>query len=295
MSTATLHGVLCPLVTPFENGTVDEESLASLTEWLIDHDIDGVVPCGTTGEFASLSPSEWRTVIEVTTDAADGRVPVVAGVAGTNTERVSEQLEFAASVGADAALLPPPYFHTAPSPKGNLDFFESIADSSPLPIVLYNIPACTGQPIATETVTELANHDAVIGLKDSSGDFDYFLELLRETEDDFSLLEGYDQHFVSGVHAGSNGGINALSNVLPGVFASIRDEAFEGDTERALDIEQSALPQLFGYCLDYGFATVAKVGLVSRGVITSSEVRPPLVSLSDEVRNDIERLVSNVV
>jgi 4-hydroxy-tetrahydrodipicolinate synthase len=289
----TLGGALCPLVTPFENGTVDEDGLASLIDWLVEHDIDGVVPCGTTGEFASLSPSEWRTVVEVTAEVAGGRVPVVAGVAGTNVQCITEKLEFATNAGVDAALLPPPYFHTAPTPAGNLDFFESIADSSPLPLVLYNIPACTGQPIAPSTVSTLAQHESVVGLKDSSGDFDYFLELLRSTPDDFSLFEGYDQHFVSGVHAGSDGGINALSNVLPGVFTSISDAAFEGDTETALEIEQSVLPELFGYCLDYGFATVAKVGLVSRGVIASDEIRPPLVPLPEEVTASVEDLLSD--
>ncbi|MFC7203045.1 dihydrodipicolinate synthase family protein [Haloferax namakaokahaiae] len=288
----TLRGTLCPLVTPFQDGTVDQESLASLVDWLVENDIDGVVPCGTTGEFASLSASEWRTVTEVTIEATDGRVPVVAGVAGTNVQRVTEQLEFAAAAGADAALLPPPYFHTAPTPAGNLEFFRTIADSSPLPLVLYNIPACTGKPIAPETVTELATHESVVGLKDSSGDFDYFLELLRSTDDRFALFEGYDQHFVSGVHAGSDGGINALSNALPDVFASIRDAAFDGDTEAALEIEQSVLPELFGYCLDYGFATVAKAGLVSRGVIASGEVRPPLVPLPEEVKTDVADLLS---
>ncbi|KAB1188299.1 MULTISPECIES: dihydrodipicolinate synthase family protein [Haloferax] len=293
MSKNSFHGVLCPLVTPFADGTVDEASLSTLVDWLIEHDIDGVVPCGTTGEFASLSPAEFRTVIETTVDAAEGRVPVVAGVAGTDIQTVSERIEFAASAGADAVLLTQPYFHTAPTPAGNQQFFETVADGSPLPLVLYNIPACTGQPIAPETVAAVADHDAIVGLKDSSGDFDYFLELLRVTDDEFTLLEGYDQHFVSGVHAGSDGGINALSNVVPEVFAEIRDEAFGGDTHTALEREQEAFPDLFGYCMEYGFATVAKAGLEHRGVIDSAEVRPPLVSLPDDVVTDIHHLVGN--
>ncbi|KAB1196117.1 MULTISPECIES: dihydrodipicolinate synthase family protein [Haloferax] len=294
MSEPTFSGVLCPLVTPFEDGTVDETSLTALVHWLVDRDIDGVVPCGTTGEFASLSRAEFRTVVETTVDAADGRVPVVAGVAGTDSSTVTDRIEFAASVGADAVLLTQPYFHTAPTPAGDLRFFEMIAESSPLPLVLYNIPACTGQPIAPETVAELSENDAVVGLKDSSGDFDYFLELLRVTDDQFTLLEGYDQHYVSGVHAGSDGGINALSNVVPEVFAEIRDEAFAGETESALELEQDAFPGLFGYCMEYGFATVAKVGLEHRGVIESAEVRPPLTPVPDDVAEEISTLVAGL-
>ncbi|KAB1194102.1 dihydrodipicolinate synthase family protein [Haloferax sp. MBLA0076] len=294
MSVSTLRGVLCPLVTPFEDGTVDEASLTALVDWVIERDIDGVVPCGTTGEFASLSPDEFRTVVETTVEATDGRVPVVAGVAGTDSSTVTDRIEFAASVGADAVLLTQPYFHTAPTPEGNQQFFETIAASSPLPLVLYNIPACTGQAIAPETVAALADHDGIVGLKDSSGDFDYFLELLRVTDDDFSLLEGYDQHYVSGVHAGSDGGINALSNVVPEVFASIRDEAFAGETEAALGREQAALPDLFGYCMEYGFASVAKVGLEHRGVIASSEVRPPLTPVPDDAVAEIVELTERL-
>ena len=295
MPESSFSGVLCPLVTPFADGAVDETSLASLVEWLVERDIDGVVPCGTTGEFASLSPAEFRTVVETTVDAADGRVPVVAGVAGTDVSTVTDRIEFAASVGADAVLLTQPYFHTAPSPAGDLQFFETIAESSSLPLVLYNIPACTGQPIAPETVAELSTNDAVVGLKDSSGDFDYFLELLRVTDDEFTLLEGYDQHYVSGVHAGSDGGINALSNVVPEVFAEIRDDAFAGDTEAALEREQEAFPDLFGYCMEFGFATVAKVGLEHRGVIESSEVRPPLTPVPDDVVDDVAKLTERLV
>ncbi|WP_411966654.1 4-hydroxy-tetrahydrodipicolinate synthase [Haloferax sp. YSSS75] len=295
MPETSFSGVLCPLVTPFAEGTVDEAGLSSLVEWVIEHDVDGVVPCGTTGEFASLSSDEFRTVVETTVDAADGRVPVVAGVAGTDVSTVLDRIEFADSVGVDAVLLTQPYFHSAPSPAGDLQFFEAIAASSPLPLVLYNIPACTGQPIAPETVAELSEHDAVVGLKDSSGDFDYFLELLRLTDDDFTLLEGYDQHYVSGVHAGSDGGINALSNVIPDVFADVRDDAFAGDTEAALEREQEAFPGLFGYCMEYGFATVAKVGLEHRGVIESAEVRPPLVSVPDDVADEIAALTDRLV
>ncbi|KTG30800.1 dihydrodipicolinate synthase family protein [Haloferax profundi] len=295
MSVSSLRGVLCPLVTPFEDGTVDEESLTTLVDWLVERDIDGVVPCGTTGEFASLGRDEFRTVVETTVEATDGRVPVVTGVAGTDIQTVTDRIEFAASVGCDAVLLTQPYFHTAPTPEGNRQFFETIAESSPLPLVLYNIPACTGQAIAPETVAALADHDGIVGLKDSSGDFDYFLELLRVTDDDFTLLEGYDQHYVSGVHAGSDGGINALSNVVPEVFASIRDEAFAGETEAALEREQAALPDLFGYCMDYGFAAVAKVGLEHRGVIESAEVRPPLTPVPDDAVDDIAELTEHLV
>ena len=303
--TSEIHprSVLCPIVTPFtetETGAgtgndVDHTGLRSVIEFVSDAGIDGIVPCGTTGEFASLTPIEYRAVIETAVDVADETTPVIAGVAATDIPSVRSNLEFAAQTGADAALLAPPYFHTGPGSTGIEQFFYSAVAESPLPVVLYNIPACTGQPISPETVATLAETDTVIGLKDSSGDFDYVLEVLSRTDSSFHVFEGYDRHYVSGVHAGTAGGINALSNVLPERFCTIREKAFNGETQTAFEIEQSALAPLFDLCLEYGFAPVTKVGLTHRGVIDSASVRAPLVELPEEVHSQVTTLVADAI
>lgn len=281
---AALEGVSCPLVTPFADGSIDEGALASLIDHVIDGGVDGLVPCGTTGEFASLSPEERRRVIEATVELADSRVPVLAGAAATSVAETVENLEDAAAAGADAGVVTPPYFHAANDPEGNRRFFEAVAEASPLPLVLYNIPACTGRPIEPETVAAVAEHDAVAGLKDSSGDLDYSLTVMRKAPEAFRLVQGYDALLVPALRMGASGGINALSNVVPETF----DEtvAAAGD-ERGRELQQEAIAPLFESCTEYGFAPATKTALVHRGVIPSAEVRPPLEPVPAEGANGI--------
>jgi|APHM01.1.fsa_nt_gi Dihydrodipicolinate synthase/N-acetylneuraminate lyase len=140
-----------------------------------------------------------------------------------------------------------------------------------------------------------AGIDGIIGLKDSGGDFDYILEVLSKTDSSFHVFEGYDRHYVSGVHAGTAGGINALANVLPERFDTIRNTTFRGDTQTALEIEQSALAPLFDFCVEYGFAPVTKAGLAYRGIIDSARVRLPLVELPNNAHSRVTSLISDAI
>ncbi|MFP9193274.1 dihydrodipicolinate synthase family protein [Natronosalvus vescus] len=274
----TLEGITCPIATPFDDaGTIDEGALESLVDALLEGGIDGLFPCGTTGEFASLAPEERRRVVELTVDRVDGEVPVLAGAAATNVAETLAFVETAAALGADAAAVVPPYFHTATDPAGNQQFFERVADESPLPLVLYNIPSCTGQPIALETLERVADHEAVVGFKDSSGDFEYFLDAMRRTPDSFYCLQGFDTLLVPSLRMGADGGINALSNVAPSVYA----EAFEtAATERGNEL-QGAISALFDAVRTHGFAPGTKTGLAHRGMIPTDAVRPPLVTVPE--------------
>ena len=165
----TVH---CPLVTPFDGDEVDAEALASLVETLADAGLDGFVPCGTTGEFTSLTHAERRTVVETVAEAADDGW-VLAGVADTTVAGVREGLEHAASVGADAALVTLPYYHGANAPRGEVRFLEAVAEDAPLPIYLYNLPAYVGREIPLKVVAAAADLEPVVGMKDSSDDLSY--------------------------------------------------------------------------------------------------------------------------
>ncbi|WP_231188002.1 dihydrodipicolinate synthase family protein [Haladaptatus sp. DYF46] len=286
------EGVSCPLVTPYADGDVDETALAELVRRVDDAGMDGLVPAGTTGEFASLSDEEYETVLETTVDAADGS-PVLAGTADTTVSGTLARIETAADAGADAALIVLPYFHGANDPAGNERFLSEIADDASLPIFLYNIPSCTGQEIAPATVESLARHPKVHGLKDSSGDFNYFLEVADRTPDDFRLLQGFDSYVVPGMLMGSSGGINALSNAIPETFVAARDAVATGDVERAREIGAERIAPLFQQCVDHGFAPATKAALESRGWLETAAVRPPLVELDsaakDEIASSVQR------
>ncbi len=279
----------CPIVTPFDSeGVVDDDALRNLIDH-VEGDVDGVFPCGTTGEFASLSPAERRDVIEVTAEHAS--VPVVAGAGATSVAGTVEAVGMAADAGADAAVVVPPYFHTANAPAGNQRFFERVADRSTLPLLLYNIPQCTGARIEPETVAAVADHDRIVGLKDSSGDLSYLLSVQSRVPGEFSLLQGYDALLVPALRMGIDGGVNALSNALPAVFGEAVEHATE---ERGAVVQREAITPVFEACLEYGFAPAAKAALVSRGVVGSDAVRPPLVPIEDPgpVESAVERALA---
>ena len=288
--TQSLCGITCPIVTPFdaETGAVDEGALESLLEHLLAGGIDGLFPCGTTGEFASLSPEERRRVTKLTVEHADGEVPVLAGAAATSVAETLSAIEDAAEVGADAAVVVPPYFHTANDPAGNQRFFEAVADASPLPLLLYNIPACTGAEIAPETLAAVADHETFVGLKDSSGDLEYFLAAMERTPPEFLLLQGYDSLLVPALRMGADGGVNALSNVYPERYGAALAHATD---ERGRRLQSDVLTPLFEACGEYGFAPATKTALAHRGVIPTDAVRPPLVSVPEEGRAAIAETV----
>ena len=285
-----LAGITCPVATPFdEREAVDEDALANLVDTLVSSGIDALFPNGTTGEFASLSPDERRRVLEIAVDAA-ADVPIVAGAGATSVAETLEYVDEAAELGADAAVIVPPYFHTANDPAGTQRFFEAVADEASLPLLLYNIPACTGGEIATETVAAVAEHENIIGLKDSSGDLEYFLAAMRATPDDFLLLQGYDALLVPSLRMGADGGVNALSNAVPEAFTELYETA---EAERGATL-QAAIADLFEACGAYGFAPAAKAALAYRGVIPSDTVRPPLVTVPEDGRTAIETNVDAV-
>ncbi|MFB6127761.1 MAG: dihydrodipicolinate synthase family protein [Halolamina sp.] len=285
------YAVAPPLVTPFTaDGEVAVAALETLVERCLDAGLDGVVPCGTTGEFASLSDSERAIVVETAADAA-GDATVVAGVADTSVAGVTRRLERAEEAGADAGLVPPPYFHGPNDPAGVEAFLRSVADDSPLALYLYDIPSCTGTALDAETVLSLADHDAVAGLKDSSGDFSGLLELLRRTPAEFDVVQGVDDQFVPAVERGADGAINALSQAIPEVYVAVRDAVAAGDEETAHRLQASAIAPLFAHCYDHGFAPVTKAAVAARGWLPGDDVRPPLVGLDEDARAAVAEAV----
>lgn len=288
----SLDGVAPPLVTPFDDGAVDEEALAAVVDHALAGGVDALVPCGTTGEFASLDPTERRRVVEATVDAAAGEVPVIAGASATSVAETVAAVEDAAAVGADAALVLPPYYHTGREPGGNERFFEAVLERTTLPIVLYNIPVYTGEPIAVETVSALADRDRVLGIKDSSGDMAYLLSLLRETPAAFRCLQGYDALLVPALRMGVHGGINALANVFPAVYAELLEVAA---SPRGARLGTEAVVPLFEACSEYGFAPATKAALTHLGVIPDDGVRPPLSRVPPAGRERIGEAVDRAL
>jgi 4-hydroxy-tetrahydrodipicolinate synthase len=286
---AASRSVLCPVVSPLNNGEIDEKALANTTEFILNGGVDGMYPCGSTGEFASLTPSQRQQVIRVVSQHA-GDAPVIAGAAGTSTEETLLRIEDANEAGADAAAVVAPYFHSANQTRGTLQFFQTIADQTPLPLFLYNIPMHVGTGISPQTIEELATHGSVHGMKDTSGDFSYFLKVNRLTPDDFLLFQGLDSLLVPSLRSDANGGVHALANVIPEVFAEMVEHA---DTERGQFLQQEAVAPLLELCLEYGIAPAMKTALVYRNVIPTDEVKVPLVPLDEDAKLEIHDAIDH--
>lgn len=291
--TMTSHPeLLCPLVTPFTDEAVDTDALGQLVESLAATGIDGFVPCGTSGEVASLTPEERRRVIETTVENSSHGQMVIAGAAATAVRSAVERIESAAAAGADAALLPSPYYHPPNSTAGLKQFFAAVADDAALPIYLYDIPSCTGQQIPTEVTEALSSHPNVVGLKDSTGDYKHFSAALRVTPDDFDVYQGFDTQFVQSVQIGATGGICGLTNATPESFLDMATAIGEGNYERAARLQQTAITPIFELGLEEGFAPVLKTAAVTSGRLPSQHVRPPLIETSAEGAALIEDVLS---
>jgi len=289
MSTFDLY---CPLVTPFEDATdgigrVDTDSLTQLIETLLDSGVDGFVPGGTTGEFAALGPAELETVVRTTVEATPAATPVIAGASATNVPAVRERLSMVADAGADAAMLVAPYYDAASAPDGNTRFFEAALADTDLPVYLYNIPVTVGQEIDVETVRSLAEHEAVAGIKDTSGDQRYFTELLRRTPADFSVYQGYDGGLVPAATLGADGAVSVLSHVIPEKLRSAVDAVADGEYGRARQVQVDQAGPIFDACVEFGFAATMKAILSNRGVIADAAVRPPLSPLPADARRSL--------
>lgn len=207
-------GAITALVTPFKNGKVDTNALKNLIEFQIVKGINGLVPCGTTGEAPTLSYDEHKKVIELTVKYVKKRVPVIAGTGANSTEEAIELTEFAKKAGADGALLVCPYYNK-PSQEGLYKHFKKIAETVDIPIVLYNIPGRTGINMLPETVVKLAKIPNIVGIKEASGSLEQVTEIIKNTGEDFVVLSGDDVLTLPMLALGGKGVISVASNIIP--------------------------------------------------------------------------------
>lgn len=213
-------GAITALVTPFKNGKVDTNALKNLIEFQIVKGINGLVPCGTTGEAPTLSYDEHKKVIELTVKYVKKRVPVIAGTGANSTEEAIELTEFAKKVGADGALLVCPYYNK-PSQEGLYKHFKKIAETVDIPIVLYNIPGRTGVNMLPETVAKLAKIPNIVGIKEASGSLEQVTEIIKNTGEDFVVLSGDDVLTLPMLALGGKGVISVASNIIPDKIAKM--------------------------------------------------------------------------
>ena len=232
------EGILPALVTPFaEDGkTVDEQRLRSLVDHCIELGVHGVVPCGTTGEFVNLTEEEKKRVIKIVVEQVNGRVPVIAGTGASGTEQAVEMTKYAKDVGATAALIVTP-FYLKPADRGIYEHYYTIANKVDLPIILYNIPQCTGLPLPWQMVEDLAQIPNIVGVKDSSGQLSFILAVLEKVREKMNVLCGHDEVVVAALAAGCSGAILASANVIPDIWIQIYNHVKKGELQQARELQ----------------------------------------------------------
>ncbi|MBU1230831.1 MAG: 4-hydroxy-tetrahydrodipicolinate synthase [Proteobacteria bacterium] len=237
-----LRGAFTALVTPFKNGAVDEEAYRAFIEWQIEQGINGVVPCGTTGEAATLSHEEQGQVIRICVDQVKGRVPVIAGAGSNNTREAIGLTALAKKAGADAALIITPYYNK-PTPDGLVAHFKAIAAEASMPYILYNVPGRTGQNVLPKTIARVVREvPEVIGCKEATGNITQGSELVELMGKDFLVLSGDDFTVLPLLAVGGCGTISVTSNVMPAKMSGMIDAFFKRDNARALALHLEMNP-----------------------------------------------------
>ena len=234
-------GSLPALVTPFKNGAVDEDAVIKLAERQIDAGSHGLIPCGTTGESATLTFEEHMRVVELVVKTAAGRVPVMAGTGSNSTAVAIQNHARAAELGADAGLVVAPYYNK-PNPEGLYQHFKAISDAVDLPIYVYNVPGRTVIDIDPDTVARIAELEQVVGIKDASADMARVSAHRRLIGPDFIQLSGDDPSMVGFNATGGVGVISVTANVAPALCAQIQTATLEGRWEEARALQDRLLP-----------------------------------------------------
>jgi len=276
-----LRGVFAPNITPFSAQSVDESALRRVLDYLIDAGINGLVPCGTTGESATLTHEEHQKVIEITVHHAAGRVPVIAGTGSNSTAEAIELTKHAESVGADAALLICPYYNR-PTQAGLIAHFTEVARTTSLPLILYNIPGRTGVNMEAATTAQLSRAPNIIGIKEASGDLKQVAEIIRLVEPGFALLSGDGNLTFLVCCLGGVGGILADAHIRPGEWRRMVELIAAGQVQEAREIHYRLLPITRALFLETNPAPV-KAALELMG-IASAETRLPLLPATDACR-----------
>jgi len=271
-------GAFTALVTPFINGQVDEDSYRKLIEWQISEGINGLVPCGTTGESATLNHKEHEKVIEICIQQAAGRVPVIAGVGSNNTTEAIRLTVFAKKAGATAALHITPYYNK-PNQEGLYQHFAAIAKEVDLPIIAYNVPGRTGCNLLPATLARLANdYGNIIGVKEATADLIQVSDIIELCPKGFVVLSGDDFTVLPTLVVGGHGVISVTANIAPSIMAHLCSAYRANDLDLARKIHYELAPLNRAMFIDTNPIPV-KAALVMMGLI-SNEFRLPLCPLN---------------
>jgi len=283
-------GSMVAIVTPFRNGKIDEKALGDLIEFHVKSGTDVIVPCGTTGESATLSHEEHHRVVEFTVQTVNKRVPVIAGAGSNSTSETIELTRYAKKAGADAALLITPYYNK-PTQEGLYRHFTNVADSVDMPIILYNVPGRTSVNMLPSTTARLREHKNIVGIKEATGDMKQVSETIRLCGKDFDVISGDDFTTLPLLTLGGTGCISVTANVAPADCASLYDAFAAGRRDEALRLHYKLEP-LHGAMFIETNPIPAKTSLALMGRI-AEEFRLPLCPMADANKEKLKKALKD--
>ncbi len=283
-----LQGAITAIVTPFRDGKLDEGAYRELIEFQIKGGINGIVPCGTTGESATLTHEEHKRVVEACVDQVKKRVPVVAGTGSNNTAEAVELTRHAEQAGADYALLITPYYNK-PTQEGVYQHFKTVADNTSIPMVVYNVPSRTSLNLLPETVARLAEFKNIVAIKEATGDLKQCAKIVELCGDKITLLSGDDFTVLPLLAIGGTGVISVVSNVAPRDMADMCAAFAKGDIKTAQKLHYKMWPLMEAMFYETN-PTPAKTALNMMGKI-SGEVRQPLCPMSPANQDKLRQVL----
>jgi len=281
-------GCLVAMITPFQNGEIDEPGLRRLVEFHLQNGTDGLVPCGTTGESVSMTEEEQLRVIEIVVETVNKRIPVIAGTGTNSTAKTIKMTKKAQKVGADAALVVTPYYNK-PTQQGLYLHFEAIAKETDLPIVMYNVPSRTSVNLLPETVARLAKIPNIVAVKEASGSMDQVSQIVASCRPDFAVLSGDDSLTLPMLSLGGTGVVSVVGNIAPGPMSEMVRAFRSGNLARARALHY----QLFDLCRAMFVETNPIPVKTAAGILglCSPELRLPMCPLSDANRQKLEQVL----
>ncbi|MCZ7405119.1 MAG: 4-hydroxy-tetrahydrodipicolinate synthase [Candidatus Methanoperedens sp.] len=286
-----IDGVLPALITPFtKDNKIDKQGFKQNIGFLIENGVSGIVPCGTTGESATLSIKEHEQVIEIAVECST--VPVVAGTGSNNTTEAIELTRFAKDAGADAALLITPYYNK-PNDRGMLAHFKKVANEVDIPMIVYNVPSRTGINLKPEIVAELAKESNIVGIKEASGNLDQVTRIIEMTQDeDFVVLSGDDGLTLPIMALGGVGVISVVANVAPKLTVSMVEAFQRGDMNEARRLHLALAPLIRAVFLETNPIPVKKaVELIG---LPAGHLRLPLAPISEDNEKKLKAALNNL-
>ncbi len=278
------------LITPFKNGSIDEEAFQSFVNWQIEQGSHGLVPVGTTGESPTLSHDEHKRVVELCIEAADGRVPVIAGAGSNSTAEAVDLAQHAEKAGADGVLVVTPYYNK-PTQEGLYQHYKAINDAISIPIIIYNIPGRSVVDMTVETMARLFELKNISGVKDATADLTRMSQQRLAMGLEFNQLTGDDGSTLGFMAHGGDGAISVTANIAPAHCAEFQNACLDGDFARALEIQDKLLPVHDAMFVEASPAPVKYAA--ERLGLCSSKARLPIVPLSEAGRKTVdEALIS---